>query len=479
MSTIRRYAFFISSTFRDLAEQRNAVIESVTRYGHFPIGMEFFHAAFDNTENYIGAKILESDWIILILGGYEGSRTPEGLTFVEFEIEFAKQHNIPILAFVLNEEEFRQSNPTDAMQRLWKTIHDLNQPIDYFSEKDIGRLKQKVDQAISSNVEKMRKRDLGGYVRAALFDDLKSRRTLDSNMSQNAIMSEIVDRLSDFNVEIERGNLDAFEKSAMAEFFWSMSAARIFRDKKASSVFFEAGSTIDFTARAFLKLLTEDEYFIKNEGSLKVFCNGAVSKFRFDLRHIQPEFLSEVRYFPQPPFSDRFGKALGAIRAVGKISATEHTQGNRLSDEQVYRDQLLKHANETLPKDCLMCLSVTGLCKGLGLAPYVDSYRNFVFKEVLLSTDRARVLFIDGSKWGQSVREDEIYEFGPLSEFVSGQSSKPLAFLVSTALEPRHGEMLATLEDTCGLHSTETSKGRYKLMYFYNDQFKERYGIFG
>lgn len=40
----RRYQIFISSTYKDLIEERNSVIKAILENYHFPIGMEMFHA---------------------------------------------------------------------------------------------------------------------------------------------------------------------------------------------------------------------------------------------------------------------------------------------------------------------------------------------------------------------------------------------------------------------------------------------------
>jgi hypothetical protein len=44
-----KYQVFISSTFKDLEEERRTVIEQVLNLGHIPVGMELFQAG-DETQ---------------------------------------------------------------------------------------------------------------------------------------------------------------------------------------------------------------------------------------------------------------------------------------------------------------------------------------------------------------------------------------------------------------------------------------------
>ena len=40
----KKYSFFISSTYEDLKQERDAVIHTVLTLGQFPVGMEMFSA---------------------------------------------------------------------------------------------------------------------------------------------------------------------------------------------------------------------------------------------------------------------------------------------------------------------------------------------------------------------------------------------------------------------------------------------------
>lgn len=50
----KRYQIFISSTYKDLIEERQKVTQAILKLYHFPIGMEMFHA--DNKEQWCQIK---------------------------------------------------------------------------------------------------------------------------------------------------------------------------------------------------------------------------------------------------------------------------------------------------------------------------------------------------------------------------------------------------------------------------------------
>ena len=89
----RKYQIFISSTFIDLAEERQKVIDIILSMGHIPIGMEFFNASAESQWDKIKRTIEESDYYIIILGcmiNKDGSLTNLLKGRVDKAIEFSK-----------------------------------------------------------------------------------------------------------------------------------------------------------------------------------------------------------------------------------------------------------------------------------------------------------------------------------------------------------------------------------------------------
>jgi hypothetical protein len=95
-----RHQIFISSTFRDLRKERQAVLDAILQLGHCPSGMEVFPAADATPWNVIETIIAESDYYILIIGGVYGSTDEKGISYTEREHDFAVSKGIPVLVFL-------------------------------------------------------------------------------------------------------------------------------------------------------------------------------------------------------------------------------------------------------------------------------------------------------------------------------------------------------------------------------------------
>jgi hypothetical protein len=62
------FKVFISSTFKDLSEQRKQAVEVIFEQGHIPIALERFSPANESDLNIIKKAISECQIYILILG---------------------------------------------------------------------------------------------------------------------------------------------------------------------------------------------------------------------------------------------------------------------------------------------------------------------------------------------------------------------------------------------------------------------------
>ena len=83
--TDKRYQVFISSTFWDLIDERQAVLKAVLELDHMPAGMELFPAADDQAWQLIKDVIDSSDYYVLLIGGRYGSFNEEGIGYTEQE----------------------------------------------------------------------------------------------------------------------------------------------------------------------------------------------------------------------------------------------------------------------------------------------------------------------------------------------------------------------------------------------------------
>lgn len=123
----KRYQIFISSTYKDLIEERQKVTQAILKLYHFPIGMEMFHA--DNEEQWIQIKntIDMSDYYVLIVGRYCGTLIEdEGISYTEKEYNYALSKGIPVLSFVISDKAKKESYgvETNKQQRALKKFVD-------------------------------------------------------------------------------------------------------------------------------------------------------------------------------------------------------------------------------------------------------------------------------------------------------------------------------------------------------------------
>lgn len=89
----KRLEVFVSSTFTDLKQERQAAVEAILTAGHIPAGMELFTSGDESHMEVINQWINESDVYLLILGGRYGSvepRTRKSYTHLEYEYELNK-----------------------------------------------------------------------------------------------------------------------------------------------------------------------------------------------------------------------------------------------------------------------------------------------------------------------------------------------------------------------------------------------------
>lgn len=100
---IKKYQIFVSSTFRDLVDERQDTIRHILDLSHIPAGMELFPAADIDQFVYIKKIIDECDYYILIVGGRYGSIDADGISFTEKEYDYAVETGKVVLAFVHRE----------------------------------------------------------------------------------------------------------------------------------------------------------------------------------------------------------------------------------------------------------------------------------------------------------------------------------------------------------------------------------------
>lgn len=88
-----KYQIFVSSTYKDLMQERNIAINTILSMGHFPVASEMFPESDREILTYIKELIDSSDYFLLIIGDRYGSISQNGISFVEEEYDYALMKN--------------------------------------------------------------------------------------------------------------------------------------------------------------------------------------------------------------------------------------------------------------------------------------------------------------------------------------------------------------------------------------------------
>lgn len=100
----KKLQVFVSSTYTDLIEERQAAVQAILDAGHIPAGMELFKAGNESQLKTIYKWIDESDVYMLILGGRYGSiEEKSGKSYTQLEYEYALNKGIPVFAVVISQ----------------------------------------------------------------------------------------------------------------------------------------------------------------------------------------------------------------------------------------------------------------------------------------------------------------------------------------------------------------------------------------
>lgn len=105
----KKFQVFVSSTYNDLKEERQAAVEAILSSGNIPAGMELFSAGDESQMTVIKRWINESDIYLLILGGRYGSiESKSGKSYTHLEYEYAQEINKPLFAVVITGKGLEQ-----------------------------------------------------------------------------------------------------------------------------------------------------------------------------------------------------------------------------------------------------------------------------------------------------------------------------------------------------------------------------------
>jgi hypothetical protein len=122
----KKLQVFVSSTYLDLKEERQAAVEAILQAGHIPAGMELFTAGDQSQWTVIKRWIDESDVYLLLLGGRYGSVDPiTEKSYTQLEFEYAVETGKARFSLVLS-EKFIDEKVRHSGRDMIETMYGVN-----------------------------------------------------------------------------------------------------------------------------------------------------------------------------------------------------------------------------------------------------------------------------------------------------------------------------------------------------------------
>jgi len=126
----KRYQIFISSTFIDLRDERQAVLKAILEIGHMPAGMELFPATDESAWELICDVINNSDYYILIIGGRYGSLDEAGLGYTEKKYDHALATKKPVIPLLHENPVNLPHNKTETDSATWERLKIFREKVE-------------------------------------------------------------------------------------------------------------------------------------------------------------------------------------------------------------------------------------------------------------------------------------------------------------------------------------------------------------
>lgn len=219
----RKFSIFISSTYEDLKEQRQALVGVALENNFIPVGMEQFHAAPTSQWNVITKMIDECDFYLLVIGGRYGSIDEEtGISYTEKEYNYAKAKGLPVLVLIKQASAISESEQDTGVDKYTKMqkldqfrdkVKNDGNTVDFFT--DINNLKYVASPTLSKAINYVDEN--AGWVRYqdivdVINEEAEVRNKANSELGeyQQKMLEEMKEMLSQFSnrlVDIENNQL--------------------------------------------------------------------------------------------------------------------------------------------------------------------------------------------------------------------------------------------------------------------------------
>lgn len=202
----KRYQIFVSSTYADLKDERQRVIQALMEMDCIPAGMELFPAVDEEQFAFIKRVIDDCDYYLLVIGGRYGSLTSAGISYTEQEYDYAVAKDLKVIALLhqapddipLGKSErdpelrakldkFREKVSTGRLVRFWNSANELpgivalslSKTIKTYPARGWIRADRIAKEEVLAEINELRKRN------AALSTELAALRTAPAAKVEN------------------------------------------------------------------------------------------------------------------------------------------------------------------------------------------------------------------------------------------------------------------------------------------------------
>lgn len=216
MTAEKRFQIFVSSTFRDLQEERQAVLKAILELDHMPAGMELFPASDDTAWDLIKGVIDASDYYVLIIGGRYGSLHREGLGYTEMEYDYAVSQRKSVIPLLHKSPDNLPRGDTETDAAAWDMLKRFRIKVEgkhtcnYWESTD--DLKAKVIVGLTATIKK---HPAVGWVRA---DTVPSGARVEEVLALRDRIAELHERLESARSDAPPGTEDLLQGDDPAEF---------------------------------------------------------------------------------------------------------------------------------------------------------------------------------------------------------------------------------------------------------------------
>lgn len=125
----KRYQVFVSSTYADLKDERQKVLQTLMEMDCIPSGMEMFPASDEEQWEFIKKIIDDCDYYLLIIGGRYGSLSNDGISYTEKEYQYAVEKGIKVIAFLHQSPEELSVSKTDIDPELMQKLSEFRSQV--------------------------------------------------------------------------------------------------------------------------------------------------------------------------------------------------------------------------------------------------------------------------------------------------------------------------------------------------------------